>query len=86
MDSTPEPINWNEVKTLLENRDKEVSVIAEGVAELNKKADVASKKLEVIEERLDTMEPIMRTIARDMKELKENVEKRLTAVESKVGL
>ena len=67
MDSTPEPINWNEVKTLWENQGKEISVIAEGVRDFSG--------------RLTVVESTLGTIAEDVKFLAAAARKNTASIE-----
>ena len=70
--SMPEPVNWNEVKMLLETQDKKMTIIADGVADVQK--------------RLIRVETSVDALTDDVKDIKgwfRAFNKRLTAVEAK---
>ena len=73
MVQTPEPISWNEVKTLLESQDKTIRFIAEKVDTLCSESGTFKLVLSDIDERVQRLEPIVKSIRSDLDELKKEV-------------
>ena len=100
MENTPErepeetgAAESSRTEVLLEEVRSNFRAFDEGLSDVRRRLERMEPKLDNLESEINFLNPAMRTLVRDMKELKGemkglkgNVEKRLTTVESKVGL
>ena len=83
MATTPEPINWNEVRAYFESQDNTIGVIADGVADLMRRFGSFEARLVHIEDDVQFMKPILRTLAPVPNTL-ERIEKRLDSFDERL--
>ena len=84
--SMPEPVNWNEVKVMLEAQGHEITVIAEGFADVHPRIVRIETAVASLVEDMKLMIPAVQSNTKDSQEIKKGIERlegRLTAVETR---
>jgi len=87
MTQIPEPINWNEVKTLLEKLEKDIGLVAEGVVDVNRKMTAMASQLKTVAEDVAIVKPAVQKNTKDIDEIRKDVREiknRLSLAEAKL--
>jgi len=78
--SVSEPVNWNEVKVMLEAQDKNITVIAEGFADIRPRIVRMEKSIESLVEVTNLMLPAIQGATKDIREIKLEVQDNTKAI------